>query len=424
VSFLRLHLPDVSINISPVFAAVLLQFSILPSLRMSPMLRIAFVFLVLPVFFAGCAQMDERPPAEPIYWPEPPDLPRFVYETSLRTTESIKSVGAESRLRVMLTGATGEKPLFAKPFGVAAKSGMVVVTDTVRRIGYIFNLSRQRIYRFGHVGASGNTNSTKGLISKPMGVTIDNEQRILVADVTVKKVYIYDLFGMFLQEIGGPDIFDRPVDVAVSNDGSRIYVIDAGGIDSLRHRVVVFDRDGKLLFEIGWRGAGDGEFNLPTQIAVAPDDTIYVLDAGNFRVQVFTPDGEFLRAWGEVGRSFGNFARPRGLAIDRDGNVYVTDAAYRNFQIFTPEGRLLLAIGGEGLMDEPGQYTLPAGIAVDELGYVYVVGQLFAKVDVIRRLSEQEAEQIVASRRSGVLGGGEGMTKVTGTPAPGASKQD
>lgn len=381
---------------------------------MSPIPRIACIFLVLPAFLAGCAQVGERSAAGPIYWPKPPDLPRFVYEASLRTTNSIKAVRTEDRLRVILTGATGEKPLFAKPYGVAARSGMVVVTDTVQRIGFIFNLPRQRIYRFGSVG-NGKDNSMKGVLVKPMGVTIDNEQRILVADVTSRKVYIYDVFGMFLQEIGGPDIFDRPVDVAVSNDGSRIYVIDAGGIDSLRHRVVVFDREGEWLFEVGGRGTGDGEFNLPTQIAVAPDDTVYVLDAGNFRVQVFTPDGQFLRAWGEVGRSFGNFARPRGLAIDRDGNVYVTDTAYRNFQIFTPDGELLLAIGGGGLMDEPGQFALPAGIAVDELGYVYVVGQLFAKVDVIRRLSEQEVEQVAVSRGSGVPKEGN-MTEITGTP--------
>ncbi|HEC18279.1 MAG TPA: hypothetical protein ENI97_02935, partial [Gammaproteobacteria bacterium] len=90
-------------------------------------------------------------------------------------------------------------------------------------------------------------------------------------------------------------------------------------------------------------------------------------------------------------------ARPRGLAVDRDGNVYVTDAAYRNFQIFNPQGKLLLSIGDEGLEDKPGQFALPAGIAVDERGLVYVVDQLFMKVDVFRRIPQQEAVEIMAT---------------------------
>ena len=257
--------------------------------------------------------------------------------------------------------------------------------------GYIGNFLFVNVFHNGHVGK-------KGVLVKPAGVAIGPDSQIYVADVKARQVFVYDAFGMYLKTIGKFGDLDRPVDVAVSKDGKRVYVVDAGGIDSVRHRLVVYDENGKQLFAVGKRGRGEGEFNLPAQVAVAPDGTVYVLDAGNFRIQVFSPDGRFLRMWGEAGRAYGDLARPRGLALDGNGNVYITDAAYRNFQVFNPQGQLLLPIGGEELADKPGQFALPAGIAVDELGHVYIVDQVFAKIDVIRRLSEKERNKIIAAR--------------------------
>jgi len=239
----------------------------------------------------------------------------------------------------------------------------------------------------------------KGLLGKPLGVAIGADSQIYIADASAKKVIVYDAFGMYLRDIGDFGDLDRPVDVAVSPDGKQVYVMDAGGIDSRRHRVVVYSVEGAKLFEFGQRGGGKGEFNLPTQVEVAPDGTVYVLDAGNFRVQVFSADGQFQRAWGRVGRNFGDFARPRGLAVGGDGNIYVSDAAFRNVQVFNPKGELLLAIGGKQLLDRPGELAMPADIAVDELQHVYIVDQVFKKVEVLRRLSQKEMEAIVAKRR-------------------------
>jgi len=69
-------------------------------------------------------------------------------------------------------------------------------------------------------------------------------------------------------------------------------------------------------------------------------------------------------------------------------------------QVFNPKGELLLTIGGEKVADDrPGSYAMPAGIAVDELQHVYIVDQLFSKVEVLRRLREEEMREIVASRQ-------------------------
>lgn len=281
------------------------------------------------------------PVNKPIYWPKAPAAPRYVYVTTLRSEENIRPISSEDRFRKALTGRSEQSRVLGKPFAVAAKSGLVVVTDTILQRGFIFNLSRQKMYQFGFAGKA-------GVLTKPMGVAIGADSKIYVADVSARQVFVYDAFGMFVQAIGDAGEFDRPVGVALSPDGKRIYVVDAGGIDSQRHRVVIFDDKGVKQGAFGRRGEGTGEFNLPTQVAVAPDGTVYVLDAGNFRVQAFTASGVVQRAWGKVGRGFGDFARPRGLAVDADGNVYVTDTAFRNIQVFNEKGQLLLAMGGEG----------------------------------------------------------------------------
>ena len=349
--------------------------------------------MLLLAALGGCAAAPKPLDDQPVYWPKPPEVPRFVHVTTLRSGESIRRENTEDRLFKALTGTKGGGRVFAKPFGVAARNGLVVVTDTLLGQGFIFNLRRQKLYPLGKVGR-------KGVLGKPLGVTVDGNGQIYIADVKAKKVFIYDAFGMYLSEIGDFRDLDRPVDVAVSPDGKRVYVMDAGGIDSRRHRVVVYSDEGAKLFEFGWRGGKAGEFNLPTQVEIAADGTVYVLDAGNFRVQVFSADGQFQRAWGGVGRNFGEFARPRGLAVGGDGNVYVSDAAFRNVQVFNSKGELLLAIGGKSLLDRPGELAMPAGVAVDELQHVYIVDQVFKKVEVLRRLSEQEMEAIVAKRQT------------------------
>ena len=200
---------------------------------------------------------------------------------------------------------------------------------------------------------------------------------------------VFDERGHFKTSMGKGLV--RPTDVAVNASGTRIYVVDSGGIDSLQHRVVVYNEEGKELFVIGGRGEGPGQFNLPIQAVVSANGTLFVLDAGNFRVQVFDSEGNYLRQWGRVGRNLGDLARPRGIAVDDDENIYVTDAAFANFQVYNSQGQLLIPVGTSGKNDGPGNFVLPAGIAVDETNRVYVVDQVYNKVEVIRKIPDPQA---------------------------------
>lgn len=342
---------------------------------------------------AACSQDTVRPakPANALYWPALPEQPRYVYEAVLRDSDSIRADTRADRMRQLMTGIDPTKSTFAKPLGVAARRGRIYVTDTEGRRVVVFDVPRRRLFTLGH--------RLDGELRKPAGIAVDRRGAVYVADVTARRVVVYDEFGLYLNAIGGAKELERPTGVAVSSDGTRIYVIDAGGVDTddQNHRVIEFDKDGQRVRVIGRRGRGPGEFNLPVDGAVAADGTLYVLDAGNFRVQAFAPDGRHLRSFGSVGTGLGQFARPRGIALDPSGNVYVSDANFCNVQVFDPHGSLLIALGTRGKTDEPGRYLLPAGVAVDETRRVYVVDQFFHKIEVLRALSDDEGRQILAS---------------------------
>jgi DNA-binding beta-propeller fold protein YncE len=57
-------------------------------------------------------------------------------------------------------------------------------------------------------------------------------------------------------------------------------------------------------------------------------------DVNNHRVQKFTGAGGFLEAWGQPGAGPGEFNGPSGLAVDAAGRVYVADRGNHRVQMF------------------------------------------------------------------------------------------
>lgn len=330
---------------------------------------------------AGCAPLPQAPEnkadVKPLVFPAPPDPPRFFYERTLYGSGDVVPDDGTSQFRRFVTGERRTGEGLAKPYAVAVHQGRVFLSDSAERIVRVFDVPNGRYYKIG--------GDEPGLLLKPLGIDVDRSGNLYVADATAKAIVIYDRDGKFLRKIGGPTWFDRLTSVTADPGGDRIYVVDIGGVNSEQHRVRVFDvATGQHLFDIGKRGNGAGEFNLPRDVAVGKNGNLYVVDGGNFRVQVFDRNGGYLRSFGGVGRQLGNFARPKEIAVDRDGNVYVVDAAFGNFQIFDPEGNLLMFIGDRSERDGPAKYMLPSGIYVDEDDRVYMVDQWFRKVDIFR----------------------------------------
>lgn len=186
------------------------------------------------------------------------------------------------------------------------------------------------------------------------GVDVDSQDRVYVfcrSASPVPPLMVFDRDGQLLDSWGDGK-FERPHGVAVAPDGS-VFLIDDWG-----HAVYKFTPQGELLMTLGTPGKESdtgvknkdyrtqtqlaGPFNMPTNVAFSPEGDIYVSDGyGNARVHRFSADGELLASWGELGSGPGQFELPHGVAIDGNGKVFISDRENTRIQIFTPNGEFL-----------------------------------------------------------------------------------
>ena len=78
---------------------------------------------------------------------------------------------------------------------------------------------------------------------------------------------------------------------SVAFDGAdNLYVLDQQA-----KRVMVYDRTGRFLRQIGTEGEGPGELIAPLQMTLGADGTVIIFDLGRPGYSLFRPDGTFLR---------------------------------------------------------------------------------------------------------------------------------
>jgi DNA-binding beta-propeller fold protein YncE len=193
----------------------------------------------------------------------------------------------------------------------------------------------------------------------------------LAAVIAVAHAAIPTNEARVLTAIGAGAGLSLPSDVAVAADG-RVYVVDSGN-----HRIAVFDRDGKLLARFAERGTEPGKLRNPVGLGLAPNGEVYVADKDNRRIQVFDADGRFRRGFAVTSR--GKPVAPVDVALDAAGKtVYVTGNSNHRVMAFTPEGRFVREWGGEGV--NRGEFRYPATLTVGGDGRVYVVDILNTRV--------------------------------------------
>jgi sugar lactone lactonase YvrE len=230
-----------------------------------------------------------------------------------------------------------------RPFGVAARNGVVWVADPegpgVLRLEWGAETARPVECR-DRPWAS------------PLAVAVGEEGDAWVADGGAGTVVRITASGCSV--IGAGEL-ERPSGVALG--AGRVYVVDPP-----RHHVVAFAATGERLATIGDRGEEAGQLNYPTAVAVAADGTLLVVDALNFRISRYRADGAFLAGFGEPGDEGGALARPKAVAADGAGRVYVSDVQRDVVLVYSPGGEFLFAVGASG--EGPGQFLMPAGLAV------------------------------------------------------------
>ena len=179
----------------------------------------------------------------------------------------------------------------------------------------------------------------------PVGIAIDSDENIYIADEWMNRISIFTNSGHFLRNWStqGDGEFNRTSGIALDlNDD--VYVVD-----SLNHRARKFTKDGEYILQFGSFGDGPGELNAPWGVAVGDEGSVYVADHKNHRVQKFDANGEFVASFGSYGKGKGKgqLNRPSDVAVDPDGDVYVCDWGNDRVQVFASDGRFIASFIGD-----------------------------------------------------------------------------
>ena len=92
-------------------------------------------------------------------------------------------------------------------------------------------------------------------------------------------------------------LLNLPADIAVDPSNGDVYIADGYG----NHRVVVFDKGGNYLRQMGGVGTGPGQFTAgdgghPHCVVIGKNGLVYACDRGNDRINVYQKNGTFVRA--------------------------------------------------------------------------------------------------------------------------------
>ena len=186
-------------------------------------------------------------------------------------------------------------------------------------------------------------------------------------NVGVDPIFQFDTSGKLLKSMGA-GLFVNVHKMSIDKEGN-LWVADNSG-----NQIFKLNQDGKVLLTIGKKGVtgtGPGEFDGPTEVAVAPNGDIFVADGhngggtpnGNARVVKFDKNGKFLMTWGKKGMGPGEFDQVHTLAFDSKGRLFVGDRQNNRIQIFTQEGKWIATWY---------QFGRPSSIYIDKNDVMYV----------------------------------------------------
>ena len=269
------------------------------------------------------------------------------------------------KAHVTTAAGDGSPLVLSDPFGVAVGAdGSIYLTDAgdqnrIQKIepdGSITSIA-------GGVEGFGNGVGDKALFNSPSGIAIAPGGDLIVADTGNNRIRRIPIRGETSTVAGdgragyadGPANqaqFNGPIGVAVDAHGN-IYVAD-----SYNDRIRMISANGQVSTVAGKGTPGyvDGDrntaqFDTPSGIAVAADNSLIVADTGNDRLRRIGPEGNVTTM------PVTELSGPIGLAITFDNFIYVTDLDHSRVVQVAPDG-------STRVIADKANFNQPTGIAI------------------------------------------------------------
>ena len=341
-----------------------------------------FAALSVIVCVVGCAA-PQKVSTERYVWPPPPDVARIEW---LKTYSSQLDIEKTPTQRFWAAIAGDDPPRsLVKPVEVKSvpERHKFFVSDIGRGAVVVFDLG-------GHTQRTLEIPDGAPALQLPLSIAADLGGSIYVLERRSSSVLVFDSLEKYQRAISLKSVsVSSPIAMTLDKKNDQLYIADAA-----TRKIVVTDLQGRFIRSVGGAGEADGQFNLPTALALNSKGHLIVADAFSATIQVFDQAGNYLSKFGRRGDAPGDFQLIKALAIDSSDNIYVVDGRAHSISIFNEQGELLLVLGGFYASAEtgkvaPGGFSVPIGIDIDSTDKIYVVDQMNTRVQVFQYFSDE-----------------------------------
>ena len=217
--------------------------------------------------------------------------------------------------------------------------------------------------RFRSVLSFGQKGESVGMLNKPLGVAVNDQDEIAVTELGNSRVSVFSSDGTHLRSFGrwgkNNDEFYYPTGITFDSHGNIVVA------DCENHTVQVFDRNGNFLSKFGGQGRRDNQLSYPQGLSINGNGDIIVADTSNKLIKIFSSSGEYLRKFGGAGSFVGPFH-----CIQHGQYFIVSDGRAHSIKMFDLGGKLISKFGKQGNKD--GEFNQPRYLSVNKEGLLMV----------------------------------------------------
>jgi len=218
---------------------------------------------------------------------------------------------------------------------------------------------------FLFVGLFGEKGNQEGRFENPAGISVDVNGLIYVADAGNHRIQKFSSRGDFIEYRGGfgwsGESFDKPFDIYAKS------VLDIFVIDQNVNRIIRFDKDLNYISSLEAKEVENDNlmFGFPSGITVSKRGDIFIVDGENKRIIK-------INSFGKPEMSFGGFENlnfrlkePFQIAVSPENNIFVSDFELAKIFVFDYFGNFLYEISNKYMKSS-------AGIDIDDNGRLFV----------------------------------------------------
>lgn len=217
-------------------------------------------------------------------------------------------------------------------------------------------------------------------LAQPRDLAVsDDGNRVYVSDFGQMQVFVFDLQHSEMRALGNGRRFARPFGVAL-DAAENVYVVEQE-----TRTIQVLDRQGSPLRTITHaslvRPTDAVVDRVRNQLIVADPST---KDSEDHTVKVFDLEGKLIRKIGDgKGTCEGCLYFPTFVTVDESGTTYISNTLNSRVDIFDAEGKYRGKIGERGTSF--GMFDKPKGVALDTFGNIYVVDSGWSNVQIFNQ---------------------------------------